>query len=247
MDADDISQPDRFRKQYDFLEKNPEYIVCGTLFSVIGGRPLVELPLEDEDIKLKMLYITPYCHPSIMMRADVLRAGQLYYNAEHMPAEDHELWGRLAAHGKFVNLPEPLLNYRVHDNNISLRKRTSQQIEALYKSRLNYIVWFFENAALELAELILLYMLFYKEDDFSYDELLASGELIQNIIDKNTIYPIHSEKVYDLLAEKFFYRCTTSTSIGLKSFMLANKFHFVKSSKVAQLKLLLKALIKYKK
>lgn len=247
MDADDISQPDRFQKQYNFLEKNPEYIVCGTLFSVIGGRPIVELPLKDEDIKLKMLYITPYCHPSVMMRADVLRARKIYYKAEHMPAEDHELWGRLASHGKFINLPEPLLNYRVHDNNISLKKRTSQQIEALYKSRFNYIIWFFKNAALERTDFALLYTLFYKEDDFSYDELLACGELIQSIINKNAIYPIHSEKVYDLLAEKFFYRCTISTSIGLKSFMLANKFDFVKSSKVAQLKLLLKALIKYKK
>lgn len=247
MDADDISQPDRFQKQYDFLESNPEYIVCGTLFSVIGGRERVELPLEDEDIKLRMLYITPFCHPSVMMRAKLLHDNQIYYNADYMPAEDHELWGRLAAYGKLVNLPDTLLNYRVHDNNISLKKRTSQQVQTLYQSRLNYINWFFEHAALASAELALLHTLFFKETDFYYEELLMCGELIQRIIDKRAVYPAPSGKVHSLLAEKFFYRCTTSTSIGLKSFLLTYKFDFVESSRVAQLKLLLKALIKYRK
>lgn len=247
MDADDISQPDRFQKQYDFLDSNPEYIVCGTLFSVIGGRERVELPLEDEDIKLRMLYITPFCHPSVMLRTQALQDRQIYYNADYMPAEDHELWVRLASHGKLVNLPHALLKYRVHDNNISLKKRTPKQIQTLYQSRLNYITWFFERAALESADLALLHTLFFKETDFYYDELLLCGELIQRIIDKQATYPVPSGKVHSLLAEKFFYRCTTSTSIGLKSFLLANKFDFVNSSRVAQLKLLLKALIKYRK
>lgn len=247
MDADDISQPDRFLKQYDFLEHNPEHIVCGTLFSIIGGRDLVELPLDDEDIKLRMLYITPFCHPSVMMRTAILRDKEIYYNADYMPAEDHELWARLASYGKLANLPEMLLNYRVHDNNISLKKRSPKQNQTLFQSRLNYITWFFENAALATADFTLLHTLFFKETDFRYDELLMSGELIERIIDKRATYPVPSGKVHSLLAEKFFYRCTTSTNIGLKSFLLANKFDFVNSSRVAQLKLLLKALIRYKK
>jgi glycosyltransferase involved in cell wall biosynthesis len=247
MDADDISHPNRFQSQYNFLEQHPQYIVCGTLFSIIGGRDRVELPLDDEEIKLKMLYITPFCHPSVMMRTATLRDKEIYYDADYMPAEDHELWGRLASYGKLANLPDTLLNYRVHDNNISLKKRSPKQNQTLYQSRLNYITWFFKNTALATADFTLLHTLFFKETDFSYHELLMCGELIERIIDKRATYPAPAGKVYSLLAEKFFYRCTTSTSIGLKSFLLANKFDFVNSSRVAQLKLLLKALIKYKK
>ena len=199
--------------------------MCGTLFSIIGGRDRVELPLNDEDIKLKLLYITPFCHPSVMMRRDTLQAKAIAYDADHMPAEDHELWGRLASYGKLANLPEVLLNYRVHDNNISLKQRTPKQTQALYQSRLNYITWFFKDAVVDLADLTLLYTLFFKETDFRYDELLMCGELVQRIIDKQAVYPVPSGKVHSLLAEKFFYRCTTSTSIGLKSFMLSESSH----------------------
>ena len=38
MDADDISLPQRFEKQVEFLKLNPKYIACGTAIKIIGGR-----------------------------------------------------------------------------------------------------------------------------------------------------------------------------------------------------------------
>lgn len=245
MDADDVAHPDRFQKQFDFLEENPEYIVCGTRFSIIDKQDVVVLPIENEDIKLKMLYITPFCHPSVMMRATTLQSHDIAYDEYYMPAEDHELWVRLAGYGKFVNLPEVLLNYRIHDSNVSLKKRDHNQLESLYKSRLTYIIDFFRDALQRASEAATLYTLFFKDESFSYDELLMCGELLQRITTHDHTYPVASEKVNDLLAERFFYRCTTSTDIGIKSFIVARKFEFGNQPFTARLKLLIKALLKY--
>lgn len=245
MDADDIAHPDRFQKQYDFMERNNEYVVCGTRFNVIGKKEVTQLPLDNDDIKSKMLFITPFCHPSVMMRVEVLQRHKILYDAANVLIEDHELWCRLAEYGKFANLAETLLQYRVHESNISLKKRTQQQIDNLYIVRMNYIIRFF-GKSIEPADSSTLYTLFFKESNFTYEELLTCGELVQKIIKTDNVFPVPSQKVHDLLAEKFFYRCTTSTDLGLRSFLLTNRFDFVNPSFTAKFKLLIKALLKYK-
>ena len=137
------------------------------------------------------------------------------------------------------------MHYRVHDNNISFKKRTQQQIENLHKVRINYIITFF-GKSIEPSDAATLYTLFFNESNFTYRELLTFGELIQKIIKADSVFPVPSQKVHDLLGEKFFYRCTTSTDLGLRSFLLTNKFDFVNPSFTAKFKLLIKALLKYK-
>jgi glycosyltransferase involved in cell wall biosynthesis len=245
MDADDIAHPDRFQKQYDFMEENNEYVLCGTRFNVMGKKEVTQLPLDNDDIKSKMLFITPFCHPSVMMRVEVLQRHKILYNEAYVLIEDHELWCRLSDYGKFANLPETLLQYRVHDDNISLKKRTQQQIENFYKVRINYIINFF-GESIGPTDASTLYTLFFKESNFTYEELLTCGELLQKIIKADNVFPVPSQKAHALLAEKFFYRCTTSTDLGLRSFLLTNKFDFVNPSLTAKFKLLIKALLKYK-
>ncbi|HSZ71252.1 MAG TPA: glycosyltransferase family 2 protein, partial [Cytophagaceae bacterium] len=38
MDADDISLPDRFKKQIDYLEQHKEVAVCGSFIEFIGSK-----------------------------------------------------------------------------------------------------------------------------------------------------------------------------------------------------------------
>lgn len=244
MDADDISHPDRLKKQYEFLESNPDYILCGARYSLLGSAATVLLPITNDDIKLKMLYITPFCHPTVMIRNEVLQKNALSYNVDHMPAEDHELWVRLSDYGKFYNLPEPLLKYRVHGNNISLQNRTAEQRRNLYNTQLDYINKFFSDCNIQFSEATTLHKAFFK-DRYTYHELLETGDIVNKIVGGNYHFPVPAIMIKKLLAERFFYNCTISTHLGIRSFVIANRYAFTKASLISMLKLFVKAILRY--
>ncbi len=246
MDADDIAHPDRFQKQYEFLEQNEEYILCGTNFRVVDGTQVVKLPADDEDIKLKLLYINAFCHPSVMFRASIVRAKKISYSHEHMPFEDYELWVRICEFGRLKNLQEVLLYYRIHDNNISLKQRSEAQQELKQQTQLDYIRKFFRNMDFKCSEELILHKLFFKNSGFTPEELKSVGQLIRSVMDKNVTYAVPTKAVHSLLVNMYFYRCTTSTYIGLQAFFLANQFTLKGVSVFQNLKLFIKAILKYK-
>lgn len=123
MDADDISKPDRFSKQLDFLKANPEIGVCGTFYTLFkpdGSRKLMSLPTQNLDIKTAFLFYNPIGNPTIMLRKEALKAFR--FDNDFVPIEDYELWNRMCATTLFANVPESLLDYRWHDTNISQTK-----------------------------------------------------------------------------------------------------------------------------
>ncbi len=116
MDADDISVKDRFQKQFDYMERNPEVGILGGTMElrdinnrIIGKR---QYSLTDRQIR-KMIYrYCPFCHPSIMIRKSVLdQAGG--YDGKWNPAEDYDLYFRIGKYSRFANLEDILLRYRV--------------------------------------------------------------------------------------------------------------------------------------
>lgn len=124
MDADDVCEKNRFRKQYQFLNRHPDYLMCGSWVHTIDecgkitGR--IKRISNSELIRANMLFTTPLIHPSVMIRADVLKDHLYSEDAKH--CEDMELWPRLAfqLNGKFYNIKKNLLNYRIHSQNISV-------------------------------------------------------------------------------------------------------------------------------
>ena len=130
MDADDISLPERFEKQIRFLEENPDVGVCGTWRKnidangdIIGERTH---PKEDYLIKWKLFLNTnPISHPTILMRADLVKSVG-GYNEKFKHCEDYDLWRRLIYKTKIYNIPEFLLSYRYHDNNITTTQQSTQ-------------------------------------------------------------------------------------------------------------------------
>ena len=119
MDGDDISTLDRFQKQFDFLEVNQEIALCGSWYTIIDSNQLIKLPITDGDIKLSLLASCPIAHPTVMMRNEFLKTQNILYNPDAEPAEDYDLWVRMARAGKFANLAESLLFYRNHSNQTS--------------------------------------------------------------------------------------------------------------------------------
>lgn len=118
MDADDVSLPNRLEKQVQFLDRNRDVVVCGTsamLFNDSGFRRIARMPTADGGIRCHFVFNCALIHPSVVMRAKVLKDNAITYNSDYDGAEDYELWNRVAAYGKFANLSDVLLRYRVPD------------------------------------------------------------------------------------------------------------------------------------
>ncbi len=121
MDHDDISLPERFEKEINFLDANPEYGVCGCQHTLMSDNSIVKRPLTDDEIK-KMLSTSLCCplhHPCTMIRRSVLTDNNIRYEEIFTPAEDYSLWLRLAGVTKLYNLPEVLFYYRNFNNTTS--------------------------------------------------------------------------------------------------------------------------------
>jgi glycosyltransferase involved in cell wall biosynthesis len=126
MDADDISLPTRFEEQINFLEKNPEYGICGTQCQIMDSDKILGKPCEDIDLRWWIFRGSPLAHPSIMIRTSILKEHNLEFNENAYVVEDFDLWWRMAFYTKMANLDKVLLKYRIHEQQESSAKREIQ-------------------------------------------------------------------------------------------------------------------------
>lgn len=119
MDADDISLPNRFMEQVNYLDKHPQVGILGAWFHIFGNK-INRIEKKHKFPKLKdILETSPVGHPVAMLRKSVFDKYNLQYDKAYKHAEDYELWVRASKLTKIANLQKVLLKYRWHDNNIS--------------------------------------------------------------------------------------------------------------------------------
>lgn len=124
MDADDISHPDRLRRQIDYLENNSEYAWVGCNAKLIddegiwGQRNMPERPDEKDYLRF-----SPYIHPTVVYRRELFENhGGYIATKETLRCEDYEIFMRLRRLGyRGYNLQECLLQYR--EDRASYKKR----------------------------------------------------------------------------------------------------------------------------
>ena len=135
MDADDVSRPERFAMQVAFLQAHPECVAVGSraLFVDPEGVPLYEDigHYSHEQIEAALLRpMVGILHPTVVMRrAAVERVGG--YRSDYLHVEDLDLFLRLAETGKLANLPDVLLEYRVHAASVSHSHTVDQHLSGL--------------------------------------------------------------------------------------------------------------------
>lgn len=125
MDDDDISRPDRLARQYAFLETHPEYDWVGSCASLMDARGIWGLQtVPQRPQKADFLHNSPYIHPTILFRREVLVENGGYSTArEVLHCEDYELFLRLHRRGyQGYNLQQPLLQY--WEDAAAYKKRT---------------------------------------------------------------------------------------------------------------------------
>lgn len=132
MDSDDISLPQRFEKQVNFLRANADVVAVGSQITVIDPYgSCVEKPVHKlchEEIEKELLNGVGWAlvHPTVMMRREALmKVGG--YREDLMVSEDLDLFLRLAEFGKLANLPDVLLQYRQHLQSVNYTKYEQQK------------------------------------------------------------------------------------------------------------------------
>src|SRR5438034_1967741 len=135
MDADDISAPDRLRKQVAYLDAHPACVAVGAWIDVVdeAGRQIglkTFVTTHDEISAALLCGVSPMAHPTIVARCEALRAAG-GYDARRYPSEDLDLWFRLGESGELANLGEALLQHRRHKAALGVREREKMKAMAL--------------------------------------------------------------------------------------------------------------------
>lgn len=135
MDGDDLSLPNRFEKEVEFLDKNPQYAIVSTpMFffdqnGVWGKGTAIEIPKISD-----FVFHPPFhCHAPCMIRTEaILKVGGYTVDKKLLRYEDCNLWYKLYAAGfRGYNLQEPL--YKMRDDRNAYKRRTmDSRIRAVY-------------------------------------------------------------------------------------------------------------------
>lgn len=127
MDSDDISEPNRFELQVNFLNNHPEIdIVGGSLREfddTYNYSRIRHYPLTHNDVLQYISKASPLAHPTVMMRRRIFDDG-LQYNENYRMSQDIALWfDAILAGYHIANLPEITINFRSQGDVFKRRSR----------------------------------------------------------------------------------------------------------------------------
>lgn len=134
MDADDISEPDRFDIQIRYMEEHPDIGISGTAYQSFREGYISKTRILDSDPlqnKANLMFFPVLAHPSVIMRKSVLDDNNLKYRDEFKNAEDYGLWVEASNCTSISNIKKKLLNYRI------LEKSITRQANKDFNSRFN--------------------------------------------------------------------------------------------------------------
>lgn len=125
MDGDDVSLPERFEKEVQFLDAHPEYAIVSTpmIFFDESGDWGRSTAIEKPEKKDFIHHSPVHCHAPCMIRKSAYLDVGGYTEDDHMLRfEDVNLWYKLYAKGyKGYNIDEPL--YKMRDDRAAAQRR----------------------------------------------------------------------------------------------------------------------------
>jgi glycosyltransferase involved in cell wall biosynthesis len=126
LDAGDLSFPDRFKIQTDYLNKNKDVFLVGSsaIFIDESDNEMNRFYAESDIIKLKKILENKnrIIHSSIMFRNK-----DLYYREKFYLAQDYDFYlCRISEGKKIANIENFLIKFRVEENSLSQKKRFDQ-------------------------------------------------------------------------------------------------------------------------
>lgn len=127
MDADDISDKERFRKQLNFFTYNKDVDILGSYIKIFGNEERANKieawfnqKWNKEDMLTRSLEGSIIAHPTAMIKKSVFNK-LVGYSNKYSRLEDDDLWVRAIKEGYVIDIvDEYLLKYRVHKESKSI-------------------------------------------------------------------------------------------------------------------------------
>jgi glycosyltransferase involved in cell wall biosynthesis len=125
-DGDDVAHPRRIETQLAFLRANPEVALLGAQVRVLNARrppvpPAWRRALTHAGIRFQSMFDNPFIHSSVVFRREVVREEFGGYDPAFASGEDFDLWSRIADRHPVRNLPQRLVDFRMHAASTALQ------------------------------------------------------------------------------------------------------------------------------
>jgi len=194
FDSDDISMPDKFRKQIDFLEANPDFGMVGCWVKLIDDKSeLLKkkwiLKSKPESIPAKLMFRNFFAQPAVVMCREAIPKGG--YVEGYNIGEDYRMWVDIVKNHKAYNLPEYLVKCRVHDENIT-------KGDSLESRQYEYLIYryIFSQLKIVVDDQILTNILAIKSDSpiRKYGQLVDIKNLLILILKQNESLKVYNQK-----------------------------------------------------
>lgn len=137
LDSDDLALPGRLSEQAGYLEGHPDTVaVTGQVAWVNdGGERIGGVGHQPgADVRERLLQQNVVVQSAVMFRRQAYLAVGGYKPMRQM--EDYDLWLRLAVIGKIANIDALILEYRIHENQVSRGVHPrGTYVETIYRER----------------------------------------------------------------------------------------------------------------
>lgn len=240
MDADDISMTNRLEKQVKYMERNSNIGISGTCSEIIGhGSGFSKYEQESNRIKYNLLYECHLLHPTIIIRNDLIKKHQLYYDESFRKNQDYELFVRGINLTDYGNLPDCLIKYRQTKENVK------RQVYNQNENILNIQKQLFLKLGLKISEIeIGIYKsINLQQYNQSPDFVYQTYSLLKKMVESNKKILLFEIKPFQEHASKLFENvCRNSNESPLSNFIIYKKSklttNYVRKTKILLILLL---------
>ena len=196
MDGDDISMPDRFRVQVDYLSAHPDIMLISCNTTTFGEQRLVsDISGTPEELKCTMLLRPVLAHPGFMFRRELYEEHGFTYDEHFRSAQDYDFAARVTRQFNIAVTPEVLLQYRAHKGQVSQTPNLKQfgfadevRTRLLSDLGISLAAHGSDHAAGPVAD-IDVYHKWVLEADASKEDFIECIRILKKILESNTQTP----------------------------------------------------------